>query len=207
MFEHDYLMRMIMQLVEAISQSMMRAADQEGDPELAANLLEDAIGSATDLDGGVLLKLSPESIANILKVSGTDPRVVEYVGRTMLLESLYLTQAGKADRADLRRSQAYALAEEYGFSLDEELGEEAAMEAFLAEQDAKRAAAEQSLRDHPYVEETPSFVPSYATPVAGVDDFLRASSADPLQAAQQAAREARRRAAEEDEDRPGNIWS
>lgn len=131
MFEHDYLMRMLFQLFEAIQRSLRMSRGEEANPQIQANLLEDAIGTATELDGGVLLSLSPESIASILDVSGTDPRVAEYVGRTMYLISGYLAQAGKTELATLRAEQALALAEHYGFSLDEDLGPEAAMEAFL----------------------------------------------------------------------------
>lgn len=134
MFEHDYLIRMLMQLVEAIQRSLRLARGSIPDPQTQADLLEDAIGVATELDGGVLLSLSPESIASIMDVSGTDPTVAEYVGRTLYLISGYLAQAGKTDLALLRAEQALALAEHYGFELDEELGPEAAMEAFLASQ-------------------------------------------------------------------------
>ncbi|MBQ9021441.1 MAG: hypothetical protein IJ113_05455 [Eggerthellaceae bacterium] len=131
MFEHDYLMRMFFQLFEAIQRSLRLARGDKPDPQAQARLLEDAVGTATALDGGVLLSLSPDSIADIMDVSGTDPRVAEYVGRTIFLISGYLAQAGKTELATLRAEQALALAEHYGFSLDEELGPEAAMEAFL----------------------------------------------------------------------------
>ena len=134
MFENDYLMRMIMQLIEAIQRSINMAKNNE-DPAASAQMLEDAIGAATELDGGVLLALSPDSIAEILGVSGTDPQVAEYVGRTLYLESSYLAQAGARDLALLRAEQALALADAYNFSLDEDLGPEAAMEAFLASEE------------------------------------------------------------------------
>lgn len=137
MFEHDYLIRMFMQLFEAISRSMQRATKGEVDPSQAAQLLEDAIEHATNVDGSVLLTLAPESIADILDVSGTDPRVAEYVGRTLFLESQYLTQANNPDLAELRMMQARALGQHYGFALDEDLGADAAMEAFLAEQERR----------------------------------------------------------------------
>ena len=132
MFEHDYLMRMIMQLIEAIQRSIDMSKNNL-DPAAQAQLLEDAVEVATELDGGVLLSLAPESIADILEVSGTDPQVVEYVGRTLFLESGYLAQAGAADLAALRIEQAQALAAHYGFALDEDLGPEEAMEAFLSD--------------------------------------------------------------------------
>ncbi len=131
MFEHDYLMRMFFQLFDAIQRSLRLSRGDNPDPQAQARLLEDAIGVATELDGGVLLSLSPDSIASIMEVSGTDPRVAEYVARTMYLISGYLAEAGKTDLATLRAEQALALADHYGFSLDEDLGPEAAMEAFL----------------------------------------------------------------------------
>ena len=140
MFQNDYLMRMIMQLIEAIARSMQIAKDKE-DPQGAAQMLEDLVAHATNLDGGVLLSLTPESIASIISVSNTDPRVVEFVGRSLFLESSYLRQAGKNSLADLREDQAYALADAYGFSLDEELGAEDAMDAFLENARAREEGA------------------------------------------------------------------
>ena len=142
MFQHDYLMRMIMQLIEAIMRSMQIAKDKE-DPQAAADMLEGLVSSATNLDGGVLLSLTPDSISSILGVSNTDPRVAEFLGRTLFLEAFYLRQCGKLELAQLRLDQARALAEAYGFNLDEELGAEEAMEAFLAEQQRRVRAIEE----------------------------------------------------------------
>lgn len=141
MFEQDYLMRMILQLVEAIRRSLEAANGTEHDPAAAADMLEAAIGTATDIDGSVLLSLAPESISDILQVSGTDPGVAEYVGRSLYLESNYLREAGNDDLAAIRISQAQALARSYGFSLHEEMGAEAAMDAFLEAEEQKRNQA------------------------------------------------------------------
>ena len=48
MFEQDYLMRIIAQLLGAIRRSMERAAGEE-DPDGAARALDMALGDATDL--------------------------------------------------------------------------------------------------------------------------------------------------------------
>lgn len=116
MFEQDYLMRMLMDFAAAIRRSIERAGGQQ-DPSGAAGMLEEAIGNAVDIDGGVLLSLAPESIASILAVSGTDPQVTEYVARSLLLASDYHAQAGHAELAELRRSQALAVADAYGHDL------------------------------------------------------------------------------------------
>lgn len=70
MFEQDYLMRIIAQLLGAIRRSMERAAGEE-DPDGAARALDMALGDATDLDGEALLSLAPESLASVLQVSGS----------------------------------------------------------------------------------------------------------------------------------------
>ncbi|WP_165054271.1 MULTISPECIES: hypothetical protein [unclassified Adlercreutzia] len=116
MFEQDYLLRMLVDFAAAIRRSIERAGGQQ-DPSGAARMLEEAIGSAVDIDGGVLLSLSPESIASILEVSGTDPHVTEYVARSLLLASEYHAQAGEAELAELRRGQALAVADAYGHDL------------------------------------------------------------------------------------------
>ena len=74
MFEQDYLMRIIAQLLGAIRRSMERAAGEE-DPDGAARALDMALGDATDLDGEAPLSLAPESLASVLQVSGVDPHL------------------------------------------------------------------------------------------------------------------------------------
>ncbi len=130
MFEQDYLMRMILQLVEGIRRSLELSKGGE-DPSSAAEMLEATISQATEIDGSILLSLAPESIADILQVSGTDPAVVEFVGRSMLLESEYLQQAGDTSTAQLRKSQAEALALSYGFSLGDENSIESEIHGFI----------------------------------------------------------------------------
>lgn len=125
-------MRMILQFVEAIRQSMQKSHSQQ-DPRGAADLLEAAIGEATDIDGGILLGLAPESMVGIMQVSGTDPHVVGYIAHSLLLSSLYFEQANDFARAELRARQARAVADAYGVSLPESYSEEA-MEAFLDSQ-------------------------------------------------------------------------
>lgn len=118
MLHQDFLMRMILDLVAAMQRSFTRSRQQK-DPEGAAAMLEIAIGEATDIDGSVLLSLSPDSIASILQVSGTEPQLIEHLSRSLLLVSDYYREAGNAALAELRESQAYALATAYGFELSD----------------------------------------------------------------------------------------
>ena len=112
MLQQDYLVRMLTMFAEAIRRSLEKSRDR--DPRGAAEMLEAAIGDATDIDGSVLLSLTPESIASIMMVSGVDPRVTEYIARSLKLEATYLADAGEAELAQLRSEQADAVAAAYG---------------------------------------------------------------------------------------------
>jgi len=119
MLEQDYLMKLLLQFFQA----MVRASElkeKKFDPDSAIDLLEDAIGNATDMDGGVLLSLAPESIAQVMKVSGVDPNVTQFVARSLLLESVYLADSHRGGLAAIRAEQARAIANEYGFSLPDD---------------------------------------------------------------------------------------
>ena len=116
MLEQDYLMRQLMQLFAAIARASQRHGEAK-DPLEAADILEQAVGDATEIDGATLLSLSPESIAQVVKISGTDPNVVQFVARSMLLESVYLTEAGRDGLSALRAAQAQALAKAFDFEL------------------------------------------------------------------------------------------
>ena len=119
MFEQDYLMRQFLMFFKALTRSWEQM-EEEKDPLAAAETLEDAISAATEMDGAALLTLAPESIAQIMQVTGVDPDITEYIARSMLLESVYLQEAGKGDLAGIREAQARAIAESYGFVLPDD---------------------------------------------------------------------------------------
>lgn len=135
MFERDYLMRLIAELGAAIRHTLQqRQQHPDRNATDSAEMLEAAIGTATELDGVTLLSLAPESIAQVISVSGTDPRVTEYVARSLLLCSRYYAEAGNDALANLRAQQAFAIAETYGHALTEEDAASEAIEAFLDEE-------------------------------------------------------------------------
>lgn len=122
MFERDYLVKMLVDLAAAIRRSLS-AARGEKDLDSACQTLENSISQATDLDGSVLLTLAPESIASVLQVANTDPRVVIYIAHSMLLQSHYLEQLGDNTKAELRKKQANALAAAYNIALPDDITE------------------------------------------------------------------------------------
>lgn len=118
MFERDYLMRLIMAFFQGLTRSIEKAKEDK-DPREAANMLDEAISQATEIDGATLLSLEPESMAGVLQVSGVDPRVATYIGRSLQLSSQYLAEAGDGELSALRLRQAQGLAAAYGFTLSE----------------------------------------------------------------------------------------
>lgn len=120
MFERDYLMNMLMQFFKG----MMRANElrhEKDDPELASSMLENLISESLDMDGATILQLSPDSIAQVMRVTGADPHMMEFIARSLLLDSLYLEEAEQLHKAQMRKEQAFAIAREYGFDLPEDL--------------------------------------------------------------------------------------
>lgn len=118
MFTQDYLMRMFMQLAAAMKESLLRARGQN-DPRAAADMLDEAVSDATEMDGNLLLRMAPESMAAMLQLSQPDPQLMEYVSRSLLLSSQYLREAGDASASALRQEQAYAVARAFGVELGE----------------------------------------------------------------------------------------
>ena len=108
MFEQDYLMRIIAQLL-----------------------------GATDLDGEALLSLAPESLASVLQVSGVDPHLTEYIARSLMLSGRYHGEAGRADMAELRRAQGLAVAAAFGHEMGADPAGDEALEALLTASDGE----------------------------------------------------------------------
>lgn len=131
MFERDYIMKLLADLLQAIVKSMLQA-EKEENPYLAAQTLEAAIGNAVDMDASVFMSLSPDSMASIMAISHTDPHSTEYIARSLALAAEYNRKAGFDEIADLRQGQAEAVAAAFGHDLsDMEDGPQAAMQAFL----------------------------------------------------------------------------
>ena len=84
----DYLMRYIQQFVEALVRSATRVEEHQ-DFQGAARSLDNAVANAADMDVEVLLGFAPESLASIVNVMGVDPRLVEYMARSLVLAGDY----------------------------------------------------------------------------------------------------------------------
>lgn len=135
MFERDYIMKLLADLMQAIVKSLIQS-EKEENPYLAAQTLEAAIGNAVDMDASVFMALSPESMASIMSLSHTDPRSTEYIARSLALASEYNRLAGSHEIAELRMRQAQAIADAYGHDIsDMQDDPQRSMQEFLEQEE------------------------------------------------------------------------
>ncbi|MDR2491940.1 MAG: hypothetical protein LBD25_00515 [Coriobacteriales bacterium] len=134
MFQNDYLMRMILQLVEALRRSMNKE-HQTRDEELSD--LERSIGDAVDMDPDLFLSLAPESMVSVLQIGEFDPGLAGLVVRSLYYEADLLYQNGNKPAADLRRAQADALARAYGVDADIASASPDALEEYFRQREAE----------------------------------------------------------------------
>ena len=130
MFENDYLMRIILQFVAAIQRALR---DQRVLPEAKSAELEQLVGEAVNIDARLLFSMAPESLVAMLQIGDFDEKLGGYVLRSIYMDADLLEKAGQIERADLRRSQADAIAKAYGFDVTPADATPEALEEFLAE--------------------------------------------------------------------------
>jgi hypothetical protein len=134
MFLNDYLMRVILQFVAALQKALR---EQNMTPEEKAGTLEQAVGDALNIDPRLLFSMDPDSVVSMLQLGDFDEMLGGYVLRSIYLEADILSEAGHTQRADLRRSQADAIARAYGLDVTSADVAPEALEAFLAQQDVE----------------------------------------------------------------------
>lgn len=128
MFENDYLMRIILQFVAALQRALR---ENRASPVAEAQDLEALVGNAVNIDARLFFSLAPESMVSMLQLGDFDPQLGGYVLRSMYLEAELLDESDQPDKAQLRREQADAIAQAYGFDVTPADIEPEALEAFL----------------------------------------------------------------------------
>jgi len=127
-FENDYLMRIILQFVAALQRALRESGVR---PEAKAADLEQLVGEAVNIDARLLFSLAPESIVSMLQLGDFDEGLAGYVLRSIYLEADLLDEAGMPERANLRRAQADAIAQAYGYDISPADVTPEALEEFL----------------------------------------------------------------------------
>ncbi|MDR2714520.1 MAG: hypothetical protein LBB42_03195 [Coriobacteriales bacterium] len=137
MFENDYIMRMIMQLTDAITRSLQRGY---ADPQKEIEDLENAMADLVDMDAKTLFTLAPESMVSMLQLGSFDAELGGYLVRALYYEADLLEEQGLLGTADLRRAQANAIADTYSIDKDIANAGPEALEEYFAQQDDEQQA-------------------------------------------------------------------
>jgi hypothetical protein len=124
-------MRIILQFIAALQRAMrdhnIRYDEKAGD-------LEQLVGEVVNIDPRLLFSLAPESLVSMLMIGDFDEQIGGYVLRSIYLEADILEEAGLIERANLRRAQADAIAEAYGFDVSPADIKAETLEEYLEEQ-------------------------------------------------------------------------
>ncbi|MDR1358287.1 MAG: hypothetical protein LBJ48_02880 [Coriobacteriales bacterium] len=134
MFENDYIMRMILQLVRVLRRSLTK---EYPSTETEITDIEGKVAEALDLDPRLMFKLEPESLVQLLQLGNLDPVLAVYAVRSIYYESDLLEDSGDLEKAELRRQQADAIARAYGVEVTLADATPEAMEDFLDEQETE----------------------------------------------------------------------
>lgn len=108
----DYLLDMIARYVEALAEGVGRERDGCGREALGS--YEGVVGGVLDMDAGVALALAPSSLVTMLRLSAVDERLARLAAFAMERAADVYEGEG-SPLADVRRRQARAVAEAYGF--------------------------------------------------------------------------------------------
>lgn len=111
MLQHDYLLEMIAQFVEAITRSL-RMALLKGDRQAAAEV-EDAVAGLLDLDPQLAIQLSPDSLVTMMVLSGVGDSVAGYVAYSLRGLSDAYAAMGEDALSELRLKQAEAMEQSF----------------------------------------------------------------------------------------------
>jgi arylsulfatase A-like enzyme len=110
--KNDYLLDMIARFVESLVQAMGKGRDGRQVEALVA--YEDVVGTVLDMDPEVALALSPASLVTMMQISAVDESLAVYAAYALERAAQVYDAAGDAC-AQLRRAQAAAVADAYGF--------------------------------------------------------------------------------------------
>ena len=128
MLQRDYILEIVGQFVEGVSDALRRAV--RGEASGAADV-ERQIGDLLDLDAATALSLSPDSLVTMMVLSGMGDSVASYVCYALGRLADVYERDGNDDAAGLRRLQAQAVAESFSCDPADVPEELAALDAEL----------------------------------------------------------------------------
>lgn len=121
MLQRDYILELIEQFVRGVVESL-RLALSKVDPARAREATEEveqAVSELVDLDAEVAMQLAPESLVTMMQLSGISDSVADYVAYTLSVLGHAYDGMGDHTTAAMRRDQAQAVADAYGYDFAE----------------------------------------------------------------------------------------
>lgn len=115
MLHRDYLLEVIVRFVEALTRALRKAVEQ--DDMQGCIEAEQAVAELLELDPQTAMVLAPESLVQLMVLSGVGQSVAEYAGYALDRVADIYEDGGDDARAQLRRAQAEAIAHHYGCDL------------------------------------------------------------------------------------------
>ncbi|MDO4797832.1 MAG: hypothetical protein Q4A01_07415 [Coriobacteriales bacterium] len=117
MLHRDYLLEVIEQFVNGISQSLVRVfVHRDLD---AAQDVEEAVAELVQLDPETAMSLAPESLVTMMMLSGTGDAVAGYAAYALNRLGEAYERAGEVELGEARKAQAQAIADSFNADLDE----------------------------------------------------------------------------------------
>ncbi len=117
MLHRDYLLEVIEQFVNGITQSLVRVfVHRDFD---AGKDVEEAIAELVQLDPDTAMSLAPESLVTMMVLSGTGDSVAGYAAFALNRLGEAYDRMGEHELGEARKAQAEAIADAFGASLDE----------------------------------------------------------------------------------------
>lgn len=115
MLQHDYILELIVRFADALVRAFELAVlkhDLRGCEEVEAEVAE-----LLELDPSTALSLSPESLVTMMSLSGMAESTAEYVAYALDRVADVYEDFGEQLLADVRRTQAEAVADAFGCDL------------------------------------------------------------------------------------------
>ncbi|MEE8715575.1 MAG: hypothetical protein SOI26_07240 [Coriobacteriales bacterium] len=109
---NDYLLSMITSFTESLTQTEL-----EGHGGLSVSAMDtygDIVGRILDMPADAVLELSPSSLVTMMQISAVDEKLAVYMVYT-LQRMADVCGVENSALADVRRAQARAIADAYGF--------------------------------------------------------------------------------------------
>lgn len=115
MLQRDYLLEVISRFVEAIMRALRLAVQQQD--RTGCQEVERAVAELLDLDPETMGVLAPQSLVQMMELSGLGESVASYVGYALDRVADVYEDRGEQGLADFRRAQAEAVEQAFGGDL------------------------------------------------------------------------------------------